>query len=350
MSAAHAQQAPQREALINIQYLRAIAAMMVVWVHGREQFEWIKLQFPSAAGSNGVDLFFVISGFIMVYTTYGKTLTPGSFLARRLARIAPLYWLGTLAIVAIAFLAPAVLQRTIISVPHVLASLAFIPMLSPSFPGQMWPLLVPGWTLNYEMAFYGVFALTLLAPQRIRIYLLCASLALLVASSALFNFNGILDFYTNAIVLTFAAGSILGSLYCAGRLRRSKPMGLALMIAGVACWLVALSLDLGPRVIAAGLPACLVVLGACIMPSFGLNWLGWLRRLGDASYSIYLGHLFLLGMLRVVWHRLHLPMHTAIAGWLFMLCGLLVCALGGWLIYRLVEKTLNAGIKRQLNL
>lgn len=350
MSVALAPGAPQREALINIQYLRALAAMMVVWVHGREQFEWIKLQFPSAAGSNGVDLFFVISGFIMVYTTYGKSTSPVSFVVRRLARIAPLYWLATLAIVVIGFAAPTMLKSTVLWAPHLLASLAFIPMSSPSFPGQMWPLLVPGWTLNYEMAFYVLFGVTLVVAQRHRIYWLSASLAVLVLSGALNNFTGLLDFYTDGIVLTFAAGAILGNLYCAGRLSRSTPWGLALMIAGVLLWLATLKVDTGHRAIGAGIPASMVVMGACILPTMGGDWLAWLRRLGDASYSIYLGHLFILGLLRVVWQRLRIPMDTAVQGWVFMLCGLLACAVGGWLIFRLIEQTLNAWIKRRFSL
>ena len=76
--------------LINIQYLRAIAALMVVWSHAREQVEWLKIQFPLNFGVSGVDLFFVISGFIMVYTTHDKKISPLQFFSRRLERIVPL--------------------------------------------------------------------------------------------------------------------------------------------------------------------------------------------------------------------------------------------------------------------
>ena len=80
---------------------------------------------------------------------------------RRFARIAPLYWLATLAVVVVAALAPALLKCSLLSGPHIGASLAFIPMRSPAFPDNYWPLVILGWTLNYEMAFYAVFAVTL---------------------------------------------------------------------------------------------------------------------------------------------------------------------------------------------
>jgi exopolysaccharide production protein ExoZ len=331
----------QREALINIQYLRAIAAMMVVWAHAREQFDWIKLQFPSAAGGSGVDLFFVISGFIMVYTTFGRPISPTTFFARRLARIGPLYWLATLAIVVVVMLAPSVFKSTTVNAPHVWASLAFIPMLSPIFPGQMWPLLVPGWTLNYEMAFYVLFAATLLAPLRFRTLFLVGTLVLLVWAGIYFRFTGVFQFYTDAIVLTFGTGAILGHLYCSNRLPKSVFLGLTLVLGGSALWLSTLSINMGHRAIGSGIPAFLIVMGACILPSFDKGWLNWLGKLGDASYSIYVGHIFLLGLLRVGWAHTVGAGQTEKQGMAFMLTSVVFCAVGGVLIYYFIEKILG---------
>src|SRR6185437_14170487 len=134
--------------LDNIQALRAIAALLVVFVH---------LAVPVAAlgvapfGAGGVDLFFVISGFIMVYTTVGRPISGAEFLGRRIVRIVPLYWLLTLAVFGIALIAPTLLQFTTASWGQLLKSLFFIPFAKAN--GDVQPVLFLGWTLNYEMFF-----------------------------------------------------------------------------------------------------------------------------------------------------------------------------------------------------
>jgi exopolysaccharide production protein ExoZ len=330
--------ASPRASLVNIQYLRAIAALMVVWVHAREQFSLTFQLFPSAVGSHGVDLFFVISGFIMVYTTHGKPGAPGQFLLRRFLRIAPLYWLITLTIVAIALLAPQLLKSTQLVPAHVLASLAFIPMQSPAFPDYLWPLLVPGWTLNYEMAFYALFALCLWLPARWRTPALCGVLLGLVALGRATDPGGVPGFYTDAIVLAFGTGAVLGELYCRGLLQRlGFTGGLLALLAGVALWLAGQSLPLPHRFIAAGIPATLVVLGACAIGPIASPGLKWLEKLGDATYSIYLGHVLLLGALRFACNKLDFAVTDLGSALCFMAMALIVSALGGWLLYRCVE-------------
>ena len=338
---------PAQTALVNIQYLRAIAAMMVVWVHAREQFDWLKLQFPSPAGGNGVDLFFVISGFIMVYTTYGKAVAPLAFIKRRFLRIAPLYWLAILFILVVSFVAPSVLKSTVIQPAHVLASFMFWPSPSPKFPAEMWPLLVPGWTLNYEMAFYVLFGLTLCAPMAWRVFLLCASLVLVVLSGIGLSATGVLRFYTDAIVLTFGAGALLGHLYCKGRIPQSVTLGWGLVVTGIALWWGLQSVDTGHRVIGAGIPAVLLVTGACALPSIDGKWLDWLRQLGDASYSIYIGHIFILGGLGFAWSRIYRRVDNNIDGVVFLTASILVCGMAGVLIYRLAEKPMNRWMSRK---
>ena len=162
-----------------IQYLRAIAAMMVVWHHAREQLPGLKFFFPSEFGPSGVDLFFVISGFIMVATTTGPG-RPFNFIARRLIRVVPLYWLLTCTMVALAWKLPQLFRTIDLAPAHVLQSLLFIPHYSPSFPGMAWPVLVPGWTLNFEMFFYAVFAATLSLAQPMRLWALAAVMSTLV--------------------------------------------------------------------------------------------------------------------------------------------------------------------------
>ena len=127
-------------------------------------------------GQAGVDIFFVISGFIMWVTTHDRPTTPLRFMTNRIVRIVPLYWLITLAVAAMAFAVPSLFRGVVLTPEHVIKSLLFIPHYYPGMPTRVWPLLLPGWTLNYEMVFYLVFAIALLLPRRLMIPLIAASL------------------------------------------------------------------------------------------------------------------------------------------------------------------------------
>lgn len=338
-----------RASLVNIQYLRAIAALMVVWVHAREQFSLTMQLFPSSVGGHGVDLFFVISGFIMVYTTYGRDTSPGHFLMRRFLRIAPLYWLIMLLIVLIALAAPTLLKSTILSPGHVLASFAFLPTTSPAFPAEMWPLLVPGWTLNYELAFYVLFAACLWLPAARRTLALCLVLLGLVGLGHEVSATGRLEFYTDAIVLAFGTGAVLGELYCRGVLQRVGVLGGLLAIAvGLAMWFLGQTPEVvfPHRFIAAGIPATMVVLGACAIGPIVSPGLKWLEALGDATYSIYLWHVLLLGALRLLYKSAGLSVTSAGEAWLYMTVALVTSAVGGWVLYRCVETPMTRRLAR----
>jgi exopolysaccharide production protein ExoZ len=161
----------------------------------------------------GVDLFFVISGFIMVYSTGGgTTVSAFEFLERRLIRIVPLYWLATGLAVVVLLLAPQLARQTVLTFPHVLASIAFFPALHPSAPTIYAPLVYVGWTLNYEMLFYALFATGIgfgrLSPGRV---VAIASTPILTLSAIGFIFfpRGLLGFYANPIMLEFVFGMCL---------------------------------------------------------------------------------------------------------------------------------------------
>ena len=136
--------------LAPIQGLRAIAALSVSVVHFNTL--WLILQgrgsepmilYPLASG---VDIFFVISGFIMVYSTerlFGQAHAPLVFLAKRLARIVPLYWLT----MSIAIL----VQQTPIDPITLIKSYLFMPFATPD--GEMHPIYGIGWTLEFEIFF-----------------------------------------------------------------------------------------------------------------------------------------------------------------------------------------------------
>jgi peptidoglycan/LPS O-acetylase OafA/YrhL len=202
---------PPRATLLNVQALRALAAFMVVCVH-LEALAILAGAAPHAteAGNAGVDLFFVISGFIMVFTTGRKPQSPAGFFGARVRRIAPLYWSVTFAVFLVARLTPSLIQNTPSDLGRLLASLLFLPELRPD--GTMRPVVFVGWTLNFEMAFYVLFALGLLAPRRwLGVAATVAVLAGAVAwGQAAKPTDPVLAFYTTPMVLEFGLGMLLG--------------------------------------------------------------------------------------------------------------------------------------------
>ncbi len=265
---------PQDGRLGNLQALRAVAALAVVLFHVLEtsvhQQRPVQLMaLLSGWGAWGVDLFFVLSGFVMVYTQQRRPRDAGRFLADRLWRIVPLYWLLTLTVVLLQLLRPALFHGALADGRQVLASLGFA---SGAWLGRP-PVLWLGWTLEWEMGFYLLFTLGLLLPLRAG-PALCVSLGLaaLIALGA------------DALGLEFLLGMGLAALHRRLPARRAwAPWLLALGSLG----LLASLGQAAPvqRLLHWGMPAALLVLGALGLPQ--TRWAPG-QWLGDASYSLYL--------------------------------------------------------------
>ena len=163
--------------LASIQVLRAAAALAVLFAHlwpALAQFGNENIIPNFTFGAAGVDLFFVISGFIMVYTSerlFGQRDGPGRFLTRRLIRIVPMYWALT-TLVVVAWYGVKLPDHT--TWTNVVGSYLFIPTLKPG--GGTAPVLGVGWTLNYEMLFYFLFAITIMFQRRMAVIVLSALL------------------------------------------------------------------------------------------------------------------------------------------------------------------------------
>ncbi len=319
---------------VSIQHLRALAALSVALFHA---CQWSRIDF--SIGAAGVDLFFVISGFVMWTVTAGRDPTPLAFLRRRVIRVAPLYWLVTLALVAGALAFPQRFPEVEPRVDHVLLSLAFIQHMNPD--GQPFPVLPPGWTLNYEAVFYLVFASCLILPVRRRIAAL--TMALVLLSIAGFAWPPGYVMLLNPMFLQFLAGVWLARL-AQERLLPERAIGWLLLGLGLTLflllWLSAIDPDLW-RPMIWGLPAVLVVAGAVSVESDG-GWPAWrwLGLLGDASYSIYLTHTLTIGALAMTIGAWNPPLFVPLA--------LAVAILGGLASYLLIERPMLARLRRRL--
>jgi len=136
-------------ALISIQYLRGVAALGVVAWHAQGQAGLVETRVLQA----GIEVFFIVSGYVMWLILTERPASPGTFLMKRIARVVPLYWTLTTIIVIMLLVAPGLLQSTRFDAVHVVMSYLFLPWPNPVAEAGLKPLMIPGRTLNYEMFF-----------------------------------------------------------------------------------------------------------------------------------------------------------------------------------------------------
>ena len=319
-----------RERITAIQALRGIAALAVAIGHARIAAYWLARRYgeggppPGQFGGWGVDLFFVISGFVMVHASAEWFARPGArgvFVKRRLIRIVPLYWLATLLVFFGALLRPDLFNSTTANVPELLKSLFFIPYRKES--GHMFPMLFVGWTLNYEMYFYLFFGLSLafgrwrwpafgawLVLALFAVPMLCGRIANMNDALAWLAFdparNGHyalrwLDMAINPLILMFAAGVGIGAAHHSTTMRglpidAHRSRWLAVVAVMAVALQYAFNWRTGHGIWRAGitLVPLVLVLGlsdhrAAFRVPRPLMWLG------NLSYSLYLFHPFAQG-------------------------------------------------------
>lgn len=343
--------AHERGKLSNIQVLRALAATMVIFVHLKLLLASVGLP---AFGASGVDLFFVISGYIMVYTTYGKKVPATDFVRNRIARIAPIYWLMTLLVFAIALVAPSLLQSTTANPVFLIKSLLFIPF--ERAPGDLSPILFVGWTLNYEMFFYALFALGLLFRSSVQgvLFTLGALAALTPAGLAGISGGRLFHFYTSPIMLEFALGMVI-ALAVRKEVKLAAPAWRYVLVVLV---LLGLAVLVAPPFLPAagrfngflchGLSAAAMVWAALALEGRGDSVKpGLLARLGDASYSMYLTHPFVVQIFQKVFA--HFATHALVSLALIAACVAAVAATA-LMVHRWVELPLTHAARQLMGI
>ncbi len=301
-----------------VQGLRALAALAVAFLHiadeagaltgtpGRSPYGFVDA-LPLEAG---VDLFFVISGFVMTWASwdaFGRWRSVGPFVGRRLLRIVPLYWLLTAATVGVAFAVPGGVSDGLRDGwGYVAASFAFWPWRRAD--GFVQPVLRLGWTLEYEMLFYALVACALPLRRPLALAALLAALAALVAAGRCGPAAVPLAFWTDPVVAEFALGILVA--VAARRGWRAGWAGLlGLLVALALAWVFR---GEAGRMLVRGGPAMLLVFCS-------LSWRrlpSWLMLLGDSSYALYLVHPFPMRLLRIAFG--HVPGPWAVPLYLAM--------------------------------
>jgi exopolysaccharide production protein ExoZ len=275
--------------LNSIQFLRAFAAWIVVLHHyvqlsGNKESNIITALLYNY-GSIGVDIFFIISGFVIYASTSKKTISPKEFAIHRIARIVPAYWLYTLITALTIIMTPSIMPALGISLDFFLKSMLFLPAQNPSGLG-LFPVLSVGWTLNFEAVFYLIFALSLLIPK----YLLAAGLFIGIVFIQTFapKLGGSFAFYGTPIIYNFLFGVFIAEIYKRGY-HRSIPITIAILIFAISTTVIAMSRFVDHNPLRIGLP-CAAIMLALISQEHRFSEKRKINKLGDWSYSTYLSH------------------------------------------------------------
>lgn len=332
--------------ILSIQVLRFVAALSVVVFHAHNTLvDRISRHQPDSidhafrVGASGVHIFFVISGFVMVYTSWRSRLTAGAFLSRRLIRIYPIYW-----IMAATYLVVHLFLGTAYNLSG--SAVAASALLLPHFSSV---IIGPGWTLSFEMYFYLCFALALRAGLERGLVLLSLFYAICVVTGlSVGPHSPFLRFASDSLLLEFIAGAWLGLAFANGFVTGRRTGGLLIGIAA-ALFVSGFWFDYErlPSVISWGIPSLLLVTGALSFePQLRSSGGRAFAKMGDSSYLLYLSHVLLLDIL-IATPIGFLNRDVASAVWLSLTLTA-VCTIAAAFGYELIELPLLKTMKKWL--
>jgi exopolysaccharide production protein ExoZ len=341
--------------IVALQALRFVAAAGVAAAHSECATTFWRQQgctftYPTAVGAAGVDIFFVLSGFVIALT--GPLADPrpsgADFFWRRWSRVAPLYYLLSLPLIAHA------LTHGWFNAPQTIATFLFWPAAGPSL---VTPYIEAGWTLCFEMIFYSAVSAALVGRNIRRNLTVLAALILALFTARLFSGWPPLRILANPILAEFGLGVGLACFWPWLR-RADLRIGLALVVLSIGAFAVEAVVGVGNaplpgptlsgdnslwRVVAFGLPGAVLVAGGCILDRALRGPLvaaaAWL---GDASYSTYLIQSVAIPVLALAALSVVGRQHPTLLAF-----GLFASAMGlGSLTYVLVERPIMRDLKR----
>lgn len=338
---------------IGIQVLRGLAAPLVIVVHISTEVAygmgWAGI-IPSFISLGALaDLFFVISGFVVVYAAEPLFGRPGAgrvFFLRRLARIVPLYWATSAFILVFILLFYGNLEVVIHSIGSIVASFAMVPYPRPN--GVTFPLNPPGWTLPYEMFFYATFAVALVLSRIRAVLALTALFLVLVAVGWMVKLPQPLQGWCDPLIIEFCFGMMIALAYRAGW---RVPFWAACFLVLCAAGSFAVTAISGPhiplRVLIWGVPAAFVVAAVALSdfkPAPG-RLIRAIAFVGDASFSIYLMHALAITVPR----RFLTPvMAVPQMPWTFLILLTVFATIVGIVTYLVFERPLTRALHRRI--
>ncbi|WP_052684075.1 acyltransferase family protein [Enterobacter kobei] len=279
-----------------LQALRFLAAFMVVMHHSVRSFYKSDLgQFDHLVRevfSMGVDIFFVISGFVIYYSFERKPKGVKKFVLDRIFRIVPVYWLCLFVYLFFVLYYPKFTPYTGFSYDNFISSLLFIPSENPG--GGIFPMLTVGWSLNFEMLFYAIFALAICIKGK---DVAAIIIFIVLAVNVMAKMKYLPWFYSNPIIYEFCFGVLIGYVHLHTDMFKSNNWSGPAVIACIS-FVFMLTTPETNRLIAYGVPAAVIVASLIAMDAH-IKTPDWLVTLGDSSYSLYLVHRIVITALTI---------------------------------------------------
>jgi exopolysaccharide production protein ExoZ len=340
--------------------LRAVAVILVVYTHTLlELYNSAQAQFHHLRfwGAIGVDLFFIISGFIMttILPNYvGETDSAKDFIVKRAIRILPLYWLLSSILLFLSRHNPNVLTRNVVIKTYIL-----FPIIDKG--SFIFALIPQSWTLAYELYFYFIIFLALVVMKRLANRVVLIALALLIVIGFLFHGGYLATFLTSPLLIEFILGIAIGLAYHStvkkandsGKNRLLKNISVPFIIIGAGLMCATIFIGTRPfymaeniaadntlafeRALYWGLPCGLLVFGYLFAEYFyRLKASKVLVAIGDASFSCYLVHFIFLRKLEAV-----LPKIFNINADLYVAVYLVLILVLSFAVYKFIERPLT---------
>lgn len=277
--------------IVSIQILRGIAAWLVVYHHYNQAFfSWDMSNsmlgenvgyFFHRYGKLGVDVFFVISGFI-IFLSAQRGLDSLRFIKNRLLRIIPPYWFYTLLMVILSLFIPDAITSDW-TLSSLIKSLLFIHHENPSPTLGFYPYLTVGWTLLFEMVFYIICMLSIFIFKK---YWFAPVVILLLFARQLWPLDTLSFFFDSKYIREFGWGVIIGLGYNLGIFRVNNVVSLVMLISSFSFFIYGGAQSYKITAIVLLVISLLTYSGEI----FSGYFFSFVRKLGDYSYSTYLIH------------------------------------------------------------
>ena len=338
-----------------LQVYRGIGAILVVLFHinqmSVERLNQVTFFNLFQAGWSGVDYFFVLSGFIMVYvhrSAIGKPDQLKSFLVKRTVRIYPIYWIITLIVLAFFLVVPGFANNKDLSIQHILVSLLLLPQNDK-------PILDVGWTLIYELFFYLLFSIAIWFKPKYSVPILSSWLFVtMLHYLKVVNFGGeafLLNIVFGNMNLEFVLGCLAGYVVIKFGTKISKNRWILFGAAnlGYVALLVltaANKLEIDRISTFAVFAALLIVGSASIDLNDSPKVPKILTYLGDASYSIFLLHSPIVSATTKVLQKANLGKYYD--GIFAPALVALITVVAGCIFYSLIEKPLTVYLRKNV--
>jgi exopolysaccharide production protein ExoZ len=335
-----------------LQLLRGLAALMIVFLHlgvaearyGSSGWQYLE---GFRVGAAGVDIFFVISGFVMMLVINNKMISPVLFLKNRLSRIYPNYWIYFLIVVLVWLIRPGWVNSSLSGTPDFLSSFLLFPSSGP-------PVVSVAWTLEFEVFFYLVFTLFLWVSRKYLAPLLISAFTVLVLLGVIYQPESLLlERLTHPLLLEFSAGVFLGRVLMS---RQIPGAWLTIPVAVLIFTFYQIGAELTQiipvgihleRLVNFGIPAFLLVLGIVSLDmKYEIAYPDLFIKVGDASYTLYLSHILIISASGKLYQAMGL--NEILSNFVFIMGMLALCVLSALLAYQYIELPLLTCVRKGL--